>query len=599
MIIMKPTCPVCRNPLEEYHQFCPGCGFDFPREKEKEKPANSKAGENKSSTCPSCGKPIEGHNEYCPWCDICLRAPVEETSRTAGEEIIPDSRSNGHYPSHGSHTHPNEEPDAAGAEGENSVSTRSDDLLICPGCGNFNAVDFKVCNKCGAPLRGVSPTPGTIPRMLQRREGFDAPVLPLAHYEPRPVQTTKWECDEEPPVSICFNFGKRYRKKLNYLLEFRIENRISLVIDKITMTARGSLIENPLEEKTVAPVSPGSARDLRVAGFRPLEPGCDELRLSIRGEVGETDDFHLLGSVPLVVSEKKELIQNVNVSISSQGDLYAGDLEIDRDLLPDDRFEDDEQPIEMDRWNEIELFWDREKQERESNMFPPACIDDPACGLDRDLISSIAVLSPENAPRAACSTEQGESFTIVPGSTLLLGRNPKTNHVPLNLFPERHHTGENLRISRNHCRIFIRNNRVFIRDTSSTGVFLENERLPAREDAPLASGERLLFANNLELRITIYTDGKKIIAVGVRRINNATNKRCILARGPAPIGGGPDLPIHVIDAPDFYGAVYYHPFSRSWRLRSKGAPPDGLGDMKLEKFQELICGTRKLWFSII
>ncbi|ACL04394.1 serine/threonine protein kinase with FHA domain [Desulfatibacillum aliphaticivorans] len=449
-------------------------------------------------------------------------------------------------------------------------------MVSCSSCGKPVKAHYKICNYCGANMQAGVPD----------RPGRNYPAAGVS-----PGQSAN-----NLPVVIYFNAGKKIAEKTMDFLEMAVANTGPAPVEGLKVSIRGTLIARVLEEKLPFPLEPGRPYALNVPGFLPRCAGNDSLHLSVEGRGRDGEPFFLLGTIPVEVSAKDEAAPNVNVNISAKGPLIV-DLE---DAIPGltgkkAKEEDPSAP----QWIPLELHPDLEKQESASRKFPPACVSSLACTLDEAVASAIHAVSPDAAPMAEFKCPDGTVYTIVPGASLLLGRKRDINHVPAFLFPEEAHEGENVKVSRNHCRIFVRKNRVFIRDTSSNGTFLGKERLPSKEDVMLSTGELVVVGGVLELRADIFTNGKDVIAVRLKRQNNKTNERYILAHGPVPLGPGNGNPIQVAGAPSFLGAIYYNPLVDKWLFRPLEGFASNGKDMILPPKKDLSFGKAKCRFEIL
>ncbi|MBI9075640.1 MAG: protein kinase [Desulfatibacillum sp.] len=448
-------------------------------------------------------------------------------------------------------------------------------MVACSACGKQVQAHYRVCNYCGA-------------RMQDRTLASTSAGLPV-HDAASPGATGL-------PVMIYFNAGKIISEKTIDFLELAVANVGSTPVDGFTVTIRGTLIARILEEKLPFSLDPGRPYALNVPGFLPRCAGKDSLRLTVEGRAKDGEPFYLLGTIPVEVTGKEEVASNVNVNISAKGPLIV-DMEDAIPGLTGKRNQDSDPSIP--RWIPLELHPDLEKQERASRKFPPACVSADTCTLDEAVASALHSLSPETVPMARFSCPDGTVYHIIPGASLLLGRKRDINHVPSFLFPEEAHEGENVKVSRTHCRIFIRKNRVYIRDTSSNGTFLGKERLPSKEDVMLGTGQQVVIGGVLEMWADIFTNGQTIIAVRLKRQNNKTNERYILAHGPAPLGPGDSNPIQVAGAPSFLGAIYYNPVADKWVFRALEGFSNKGRDMILPPEKELTFGKAKCRFEIV
>lgn len=497
---------------------------------------SSKAGK---FSCPSCGKPVEQGRNFCPWCDANLKLP----DRLQAHELLP--------------------------------------MLQCPSCGKKVNANYQVCNYCGVRLKGSDA------KSIEMFTGADS--LPEAAIE-------KQKGRDALPIIMYYNAGKICMEKAMDFLEMAVANTNSTPINGLKIRVTGTMLARNLEERLPFSLDPGRPYPINISGFLPRCAGKDSLHISVSGRLGDGEPFYLLGSMPVEVAAVEKAASNVNVNISAKGPLIV-DME---DALPGLGEKKPSGPDQtVVQWIPVELYVDRKKQEDATKKFPAACVSASVCRIDEAVVSAIHSLSPENAPMARFSCPDGTIYNLIPGSSLLLGRKRDVNHVPAFLFPENAHEAENVKISRSHCRIFIRKNRVYIRDTSSNGTYIGKKRLGLREDVILSTGQQVVIGGVLELEAGIFTDGDMIIAVTLKRRNNKTNERYILAHGPVPIGPGTNLPIRVAGAPKFIAAIYYDPLAGQWRLCAiRGFAAKGK-DIFLKHGKEIAFGETKCKFDIL
>jgi len=206
-------------------------------------------------------------------------------------------------------------------------------------------------------------------------------------------------------------------------------------------------------------------------------------------------------------------------------------------------------------------------------------------------------VSPENAPKAVLSCETGAVYNLIAGSCLFLGRNVEMNHVQSILFPADRYQNENLKVSKQHCQIFIREHRVYVRDTSQNCTYLGNQRITKNQEVLLPHDEIISIADILKIQSKIFTDGNRILCVLLKRIHNKTQEHHIMVNSFVPIGSDPNLPIILPGASDFCGAFYFHPQSHSWRFKQPFTSTDATQDTVFEEFQEMVFGDHRYWFS--
>ncbi|MEW5736832.1 MAG: protein kinase [Thermodesulfobacteriota bacterium] len=493
--------------------------------------------ERATGACPACNKPVSRTDAYCPWCDATILPPDQQ---------VP------------------------------AISTGPRDMIECPGCGNRVRGDFLICNQCGTPL---SPN--------RERPGRDFPAMAGA--------AVAAGVDKGQAITVYYNAGRIYEEGVMDFLELAVADMGAHPVEGLRIKVSGNVLSAPLTYRAPFPLEPGRPKILKIPGFVPRSPGKDVLMLSFSGTPHGARPFYLLGETPVEVASRQDGQKSVNVNISAKGPLI---VDMDQALPGADRTRRKKGPA-TDRWIGVSLYPDREKELRLARQFPEACVRAEEVALPAQIALALAALSPENAGKAMFLRPDGVSFRLVAGNTLLLGRKRDMVHVPAFLFPEEKNEHLNVKVSRVHCRIMVRDNRVFIRDTSANGTFLGKERLPQNEDVCLESGSLITVGGVLEMSLSIHTDGEKVLAVALSRINNRTEERYVLAPGPVPVGIAENLPITVPGAPPFLCALYYHPLKRGWYLRTLSGFAGGIKDVRLKMSHPLSFGAAKCGFATL
>jgi len=211
-------------------------------------------------------------------------------------------------------------------------------------------------------------------------------------------------------------------------------------------------------------------------------------------------------------------------------------------------------------------------------FFPPSCVPGPDAALSPAVMEALAALDPKEVPRAHFILPDRTHYLLFPGTCLLFGRKRDINHVPAFLFPEAGNEEKNVKASRNHLGITVKGREAFIRDTSANGTFLSGRRLPRGQDIRLEAQNSINVGGILDFTASLYTDGKRIVCVGVTRENNRPNERYILMPSFVPIGSTENVAIRIAGAPRFLALIYYNPLESLWRLRTltgfSGPPRD-------------------------
>jgi hypothetical protein len=476
-------------------------------------------------------------------------------------------------------------------DGNDAVQFIADsEMQVCTHCGQHVGPDTKVCCTCGINLE-IS-----VLENNAKQTGGSVVNTSTTHYHqelPAATYTGTTFDGLAPPIEIYFNASKTYFENKMGFVHLLIHNPFSHVVENVSITIHGCALQQPLEGESPSILGPGQSISLRIPNLFPVKCGEDALCMAIKGNIASADDFHLIGTIPISILRKQQIPHSISIDITAP---EIGDQIIS---LPNMQNTDNDTAVgAAEKWTIVELFFDRHKQMLQRRYFPKGSIHSNEYKIDPGIIQAMRTISPETAPVAALSTQDGLVYFIVPGHTLLMGRDARRNHMPLVLYPEKDHQMINRAISRNiHCSLFIRNKRVYIRDMSQTGVYINNERIIKNQNIKLPSGEILLFKNQLELEIRIVTDDEDIAAVLVKRLNNKCRHTYILAHGPLQVGFGQDLSLTKSKISNIIGFVYYRPHINSWCFLHSGEYPEEGQDKKLEMFQELGSGQRKLWFS--
>ena len=378
------------------------------------------------------------------------------------------------------------------------------------------------------------------------------------------------------------------------LLEFKIFNASSSTIEQVVLNVQGKVINEELEQRSSQPVPPNRSFLMRVPGFFPQYVGRDVLHISIQASFPSSRNFYLIGDVSVEVMPNDQILPSMNVNITSQGPLIV-DMEDAFNLS--DKQNNNYVPISEESWQEIQLFWDFDKQKREINLFPPAIIDSSVFSVSPEAHSMIKTIPPEKNPKAAISTESGEKYYLLFGNTILLGRT-KECHVPAVLLPVDMYP-DNEKVSRVHCEIRIEGNRAYIKDLSLNGTFLGKSKLPRHKSVAIANHDTIWIADVLELEVRLFTDGQQIIAIKINRLGNKREDCYILAQGPVPLGSKETLPIYFPGVPEIWGAIYYDPLSSHWYFLDPYSTFESKDSTPLLGFQELTYENKKIAFSIL
>jgi hypothetical protein len=440
-----------------------------------------------------------------------------------------------------------------------------------------NPQRFKLCGHCGSPLREEEAAPAAWGLATAESQAYPAPV------------------EEALPLAAHVNAGKTYRDNSLDFIEIALTNLTGSVIGDVTVRVSGKLIENTLSERAGPPLMPQQPVPVRVSGFLPKTVGKDMLALSIEGNLADGTAFYLKGSAPVTVAPRDDGMRNVNVNISAKGPLIV-DME---DALPQlRRGRREEREPQEDRWAPIALALDLERRAEASRFFPDASVQPSECGLEKDVLAALQALSPETAPKATVTCHNGFTYNIVCGATLLLGRKRGANHVPAYLYPEDQNEHANVKVSRSHCRLSVKDNRIFACDMSNNGTFLDGQRLKKNEETPVASGQQLGIAGILDMRVDIFTDGGRVLAVRLTRLHNRTLDHYILAPGPVPMGPGENMPIQVHGAPSFLAAFYHDPLKGLWFLRTIRGFSGASRDVAVKTGQKVRFGQATCVFTL-
>ena len=226
----------------------------------------------------------------------------------------------------------------------------------------------------------------------------------------------------------------------------------------------------------------------------------------------------------------------------------------------------------------------------EPRFFPPTCVPGPDAALSPEVMDALASLEPQDAPRAHFILPDRTHYLLVPGTCLLFGRKRDINHVPAFLFPEAGNEEKNVKASRNHFSLTVKKRDAFIRDTSANGTFLSGRRLPRGQDIRLEAVNPINVGGILDFTTSLYTDGKRIVCVGVTRENNRQNERYVLMPSFVPIGSTENVPIRIQGAPRFLALIYFNPLESLWRLRTISGFSGPPRDVALKSSQVIAFG---------
>ncbi|MBN2381576.1 FHA domain-containing protein [bacterium] len=242
----------------------------------------------------------------------------------------------------------------------------------------------------------------------------------------------------------------------------------------------------------------------------------------------------------------------------------------------------------------------QDQASREQLFFPPACINETSFEFGPELEAGLDAIAIEQAPKAIFSSADGQRiFHLIAGTSFYLGRQADICHVPSILFPEQAFREKNSNVSRIHCHIFIRGNRVFLKDLSKNGTFLFKEQIAYNQTVIVAHGDEISISDVLSLQAYIFTNGRKILAVRLDRLENQIGEHYILASGPVPIGNNATLPIVLQGTNELHGALYYNTKGRSWCLRYPVISGQRRPDRVLDVVDELIFGSDKYSFYVL
>ncbi|MFC1852311.1 FHA domain-containing protein [candidate division CSSED10-310 bacterium] len=239
-------------------------------------------------------------------------------------------------------------------------------------------------------------------------------------------------------------------------------------------------------------------------------------------------------------------------------------------------------------------------QNREKLFFPPACITSSLYTLEPHLSAGIRKIPEETAPKAVISADNGQScYYLVAGPKMTLGRQTDVCHVPAILFPENDYRDQNSNVSRKHCQIFIKQQRVYIKDMSRNGTSLFSKQIHFNRQVGLAHQDQIMISDVLDLGVQIFTAGQDIIAVMLRRLNNTTGERYILTPGYIPFGRNPSFPICLSEGPANCGAFYYNTELQSWCVKFPSDEEQTLSEKVLDSVTEISFGSNSLWFTVL
>ena len=631
----KRHCPECNKPIQAYHSFCPHCDAEFNIES-SQPTDNGNATQNKQvlsqqaeneKTCYSCGKRIEDHHEFCPWCDVDITGngaeePIEEMD-TAISPSQPQQINPANYKKEDNES-PSAEPtelysmsNTSMQEAQSQQMTIQTDSLayqVCGECGNQLKPEYSFCNVCGQAC-----FPQGTRSQMSPAASIDIPFAPpavqmdpshVARYSPENYHTGQtgvaenqsalFNCQTPIPFIVHFLSGKTYKQNQSEILEFRIINQSNYPVNDLEFSVNTKLTSQQHLVATLPfTLTPSVSTPINISGFLPNKSGSDVVKIKIKSSIMGRCDLYLVSEAILQVkTENDDSKPNINVNISSGGPLIV-DMEDALADLEKRKLEIDEQ--QNLQWTEIPVYWNEKKMESEARYFPAACVTPQIFNFSASDFLQSHMISGMDAPRAVISDESGGVTYLIAGNNLSLGRDPKINHITSVSQPFADHKGKNAKISRQHCRIFIKNNSVFIHDLSSHGVFLNKSRsrIPKNTDIKLKNDDVFSIANVLFMQLKIYTDGQDIININIDRQHNKTNERYFLNCKYLPLGTYPGLPIVTQKTEEIAGAFFYHSMQRVWCYRKLDNMSLTGDDLTIKRYQEFIFGNTKYWFSIL
>ena len=619
------VCPQCGKSVQPYHMFCPWCDADIGSHAENRTlPLDEDAGSDSSKAAPaveiqncfSCGKQIENYHEFCPWCDIDLK------NNTGGSEL-PEENKAPCAPGEQQSVNPESgekspATDRMQFEGHNDVTLQAsfqplpENREIAPGvvctvCGNPLQQNFNVCNMCGTPVNqqtvltapNVNPN-GVVALSSSTYTGIDASLVQATPHMAE-NQSAVFNCRMAAPLLIHFLGGKHYKKGEMGILEFQITNVSDFPLSEVEFQADSSVAtEHTLGKKLSFTIVQGQSAPVNISGFSPLRSGSDVIKVGIKARVQGLCDLYLNCEMTIqVIDESRNDSQkNINVNISSSGPLI---VDMEDALANVDKEQPRFHPEQSCRWVEVPVYWDEKKMEAEALYFPAACVDSKVFGFNPSDFIQNHMISPEDSVKAVLSDKNGTATYLFSGKILNLGRNPELNHIPSILHPLEQYRGQNAKVSRQHCRIVVKNNKVFINDLSSHGVFLNNSsgKIAKNSDVRLKHNDVISIAGVLSLKIKIFTDHEAVISVLMERMHNKTSERYGLVCRYLPLGADPGLPVITGKGNNIAGAFFYHPMQRQWCFREVTDQSHAGNDLHIQRFQEFIFGQTKHWLSIL
>lgn len=556
---MSKRCPKCGTSAQDYHQFClnPACEEDFPL---KAPPPDDDLQKDSTLDIPAKVPPI-------------ARTPAPVNQTNLSREPFPL------------------DPDPSNRLTHDGVPEPVTDWIVPVACGHCGRVvwpDMTTCCYCGARFENSDTVDVQVPA-----DGQPVDIIFTAARGLPDRKGTAGQGDRSvPPLMIYHNTAKLFFEGRMNVVHLKVFNPFSHVIEHLGISIEGSTLEKPLEGRAPGCINAGQTLSIRIADVLPKHCGEDVFDVAISGTVAGGAAFHLKGAIPVRIEPIQQRPSHIRYYITAP---EIGDQQVS---IASRQYEQDHKTLPAaDEWIPIELFFDRHRQAQQDRYFPRGDAHPEVRRIDPEIVQAMRSISPEAAPVSALSTPEGRIYFIVAGHTLVMGRDAQSNHVCLSMYPEKGREYVNRTISRTHGRLFIRDNRVYIRDMSKTGIFIDGKRIARLQNVMLPSGEILLFQNLLELEIRIVTDGRDVTAVLVKRLNNNSHHVYVLAHGPLPVGCGQDLSIGGNAANTILGVLYYRPPNRSWCFRQCGRSTKESGEKTLDTFQSIASGQHRLWFS--
>jgi len=599
--MMETLCPNCKKALPDGCEgFCPWCDCDLSRfeasgtntekpspsapgagggvpPRSLEPPSGVGAGPSRTvfgsqAACPSCKRALpDDCEEFCPWCDCDL-----SKSHAAGTQAAEPSPSSFRS---GAGTPPRPPEADAGPK---------------PAASGINADPGPEPPASGTGQMPSPPPGGDVPPPPAAPARPAVPAPPAAVMPSTPDE--EWDMNGIPPLALWFDAGAVFRQNCRSVLSFAVRNQCSLRLKNVRLTVDTGSGDTLPDNKPLS-LMPGGEAEVPVRNFKPEDKGQYSLRLVLSGVADGPGEFRLVGEVSIAVLPEKdvEVPQQFNLHINAEGPSIIRAENALAEMRNAMASTTRDAPQEV-RCVEVGVYWDTAYMDAQKRFLPAATWDPSLFSIPGETSRILRAMAPRSAPQGLVSTELGNAYRIVAGSQLTLGTEKHLSDIPATLLPLNQFAQQNGMISRSHCQLVIEKNKLFVLDNSSNGTFIGNALVGRGNRVQVGNGDVISLARQLNLKVSIHTDGKTIQSVKLSRINNKPQEAYVLCPGYVVLGGGTGVPVCVPGAPEVAYAFYYNPRENGWVQMEPGTA-DGLG-LLVDKYVEMEFAGKKCWFMV-